>query len=140
MQAFGLPNTSMITANLVNGTNNFLPQGNLTELIAGDSTPSPVLAATSAPLTSQVNAMTHRYAFGTAGYLEVWHSNLPFTAPCLLKQMQHLLRHAIVHQIGLFSSHENCISSNSCASSSIELSHYVSFHNIGTLMCNGRVD
>ncbi|KAA6424832.1 MAG: oxalate decarboxylase [Trebouxia sp. A1-2] len=69
--AFGLPNTSMITANLVNGTNNFLPQGNLTELIAGDSTPSPVLAATSAPLTSQVNAMTHRYAFGTAGYLEV---------------------------------------------------------------------
>ncbi|DBB11689.1 TPA: hypothetical protein ACH3X3_007070 [Trebouxia sp. C0006] len=70
-QAFGLPNTSMITANLVNGTNNFMPQGNLTELIAGDSTPSPVLAATSAPLTSQVNSMTHRYAFGTAGYLEV---------------------------------------------------------------------
>ncbi len=61
----------MITANLVNGTNNFLPQGNLTELIAGDSTPSPVLAATSAPLTAQVNSMTHRYAFGTAGYLEV---------------------------------------------------------------------
>lgn len=70
-QAFGLPNTSMITANLVNGTNNFLPQGNLTELIAGDSTPSPVLAATSAALTSQVNSMTHRYPFGTAGYLEV---------------------------------------------------------------------
>ena len=71
----------MITANLVNGTNNFLPQGNLTELIAGDSTPSPVLAATSAPLTSQVNSMTHRYPFGTAGYLEVWQYMMSLTPP-----------------------------------------------------------
>ena len=71
MQAFGIANVSTITANLVNGTNNFMPQGNLTQLIAGDSTPSPVLAATSAPLTAQVNSVTHRYAFGTAGFLEV---------------------------------------------------------------------
>ena len=71
MQVFGLANGSLITANLVNGTNNFMPQGNLTELTAGDSTPSPVLAATSAPLSTQVNAVTHRYAMGTAGYLEV---------------------------------------------------------------------
>ncbi len=97
VQAFGLPNTSMITANLVNGTNNFLPQGNLTELIAGDSTPSPVLAATSAPLTSQVNSMTHRYAFGTAGYLEVWRYRLPFIAPCLCQQMQNLIGRAFAH-------------------------------------------
>ena len=71
LQVFGLPNASMITANLVNGTNTLIAQGNLTELIAGDSTPSPVLAATSAPLKAQVDATTHRYPFGSAGYLEV---------------------------------------------------------------------
>ena len=70
-QAVGLPNTTLVTSNLVNDTNNFMPQGNLTELIAGDTTPSPVLAATSAPLSCQVNSVTHRYPFGVAGYEEV---------------------------------------------------------------------
>lgn len=71
LQAVGLPNTTLLTSNLVNNTNNFMPQGNLTQLIAGDITPSPVLAATSAPLPTQVNRQTHRYPFGTAGYEEV---------------------------------------------------------------------
>ncbi len=74
MQAFGLPNASMTTANLVNGTNNFLPQGNLTELIAGDSTPSPVLAAPSAPLTSPP---AHQPSQLHDPPLPLWNSRLP---------------------------------------------------------------
>lgn len=83
LQALGIANISLITANLKNHTNNFMPQGNLTELIAGDTTPSPVLAATSAPLTAQVNSETHRYPFGTAGYLEVSNTSLhAFSSAC----------------------------------------------------------
>ena len=83
----------MITANLKNHTNNFMPQGNLTELTAGDTTPSPVLAATSAPLMAQVNSNTHRYAFGTAGYLEV-------SAESRHGFVKHMLHHISMRMLG----------------------------------------
>ena len=81
LQAFGLPNTSLVTSTLHNSTNSFMPQGNLTQLQAGDKTPSPVLAATTAPLQPSVSSQAHRFPLDAAGYVEVSSLLLP---SCLL--------------------------------------------------------